>query len=502
MPHMSNPEEILESLLTSPPGRTKDAPRDARGIYGLVDHRGDLRYIGSTSSASETLHKRIHYRHRTGSETMSHYFSHMYNTGRMWRLRNDAATKADGEIAKALRNAFIAEYCRAVWVPLPDDFDIPGLERAVLEIAPKEHIAWNRRRMEVYEEPRDLVDAMITSLGLSDAEVEAVTRQEARFFAHREIQSGSALPAFPSGPFEFFALDVETANNDRASICQIGIAGVRPDHSIETWVTYVDPRTDAWSCTWVHGIDRKTVRGAPVFSEVLPLLEEVLEGRVIYQHSGFDRSALIAASKAAGLELPAWEWRDSVQVARKAWPELKGNGGHGLASLKDYLGLDFKHHDAAEDARASAEIVLMAAGNVDRPKRPAPAREDFDVIDLEDEPVDGPPPLGNGPRLIGETELTAGNLANNHIYLRAFLGAFPGDAIGGSNKSSLAPRMVTIDWGAASPATTDIDGSKKFFRNRAWVRDFFERTNARSGDIVVIHEVAPYRYAVSLKRKL
>jgi DNA polymerase III epsilon subunit-like protein len=39
---------------------------------------------------------------------------------------------------------------------------------------------------------------------------------------------------------------------------------------------------------------------------------------------------------------------------------LKGNGDHGLASLKGYLGLSFEHHDAGEDARAAAEVVLYA----------------------------------------------------------------------------------------------------------------------------------------------
>lgn len=108
------PHDVLEQILDATPQATSLAPNDRRGIYGLVDHLGALRYIGSTSSASETFYKRIHQRHRTGSETTSHYFSRMYNTGRMWRLRKDSATKPDGDIAKKLRNAFIAEHCRAV----------------------------------------------------------------------------------------------------------------------------------------------------------------------------------------------------------------------------------------------------------------------------------------------------------------------------------------------------------------------------------------------------
>ena len=39
---------------------------------------------------------------------------------------------------------------------------------------------------------------------------------------------------FTEGPFRFLAPDVETANNDRGSICQIGVACVRPHNSIGT----------------------------------------------------------------------------------------------------------------------------------------------------------------------------------------------------------------------------------------------------------------------------
>ncbi|MBT9386283.1 exonuclease [Pseudooceanicola sp. CBS1P-1] len=167
---------------------------------------------------------------------------------------------------------------------------------------------------------------------------------------------------FPTGPFRFVALDVETANHDRASICQIGVACVRPDNTIETWTTYVDPKTSRWDFTGLHGISGATVAGAPDFATLLPLLDSALKRLTIYQHSGFDRSAVRAAAEAAGAEEPGWIWQNSVTVARNAWPELTGNGGHGLASLKTHLGLSFDHHDAGEDARAAAEVVLRAEG--------------------------------------------------------------------------------------------------------------------------------------------
>lgn len=158
-------EDLLSALLEAAPRPTIQAPRDARGLYGLVDHHGDLRYIGSTSSSDQTFYERIHQRHRTGSEGMSHYFSQMYNTGRMWRDRKDGLTKADGDIAKALRNEFVVDHCRAVWLPLPDTADIARLEAEVLSLAPDHAIAWNRRRMQAYDEPVDLVEATLRRLG-------------------------------------------------------------------------------------------------------------------------------------------------------------------------------------------------------------------------------------------------------------------------------------------------------------------------------------------------
>lgn len=522
-------QEALDFLLAASPSRTSDAPRDSRGLYGLIDHLGDLRYIGSTSSTSQTFYERIHQRHRTGSEGMSHYFSQMYNTGRMWRNREDALTKADGDIAKALRNEFVVDHCRAVWLSLPDTANIGRLEAEVLALAPDHAIAWNRRRMQPYDEPVDLVDATLQRLGWDDQRLAAIDRQRLRFAASKTAPVAASapkgapiqqncVPPFPKGPFRFFALDVETANRDRGSICQIGVACVRLDHSIETWVTYVDPQVDHWVFTYLHGIDARTVQGAPGFAEVLAVLRDALAGATVYQHSGFDRSAVVTACEKSGLPIPHWDWRDSVHAARTAWPELRGNGGHGLASLKQHLGLKFDHHDAGEDARAAAEVVLHAEG-IQPVSAQIPAdcglvgkvrEKSRKLISDTGELVVDPAPVampsqpilhGQIERLIGTTEITQGNIDNNHIYLRGFFEKFPADAIGGSNRASAAMREVAVDWGGGAIVRTDLDGKKKFFRKRGWIREFFELHGLHAGDVVMIEEIAPYSYRVAPQRR-
>jgi hypothetical protein len=102
--------------------------------------------------------------------------------------------------------------------------------------------------------------------------------------------------------------------------------------------------------------------------------------------------------------------------------------------------------------------------------------------------------------VIGEVEITDGNIANNHIYLRSFFDRFPADAVGGSNKATRAKRDLTVEWGGAEPVRTDLDGQKKFFRARGWIGAFYQLHRARAGDRVVIEEIAPYRYRVGLRR--
>lgn len=161
--------------------------------------------------------------------------------------------------------------------------------------------------------------------------------------------------------YRFVALDVETANRQHSSICQIGLAMMAANGDIETVSILVDPEQgfEHFNVN-LHGIDETTVKGAPSFAEVLQILRPLLERHVLVQHSSFDKQAFNAACKFYDVPELRATWVDSVQIARKAWPELKGNGGHGLASLKTHLDLKFEHHDAEEDARAAAEVVLLA----------------------------------------------------------------------------------------------------------------------------------------------
>ncbi|WP_426033934.1 exonuclease domain-containing protein [Cypionkella sp. TWP1-2-1b2] len=162
-------------------------------------------------------------------------------------------------------------------------------------------------------------------------------------------------------PYRFIAFDVETANRNAHSICQVGLACVDDWGQIDTFSLLVDPAEPFSDFnTQLHGIDAKACRDAPQFPEVIAALAPLMARQPIVQHSSFDQRAVAAACGWHGLEVPDLHWVDSVTIARRAWPEFKGNGGHGLGHLKQALSLQFQHHDAGEDARAAAQVVLCA----------------------------------------------------------------------------------------------------------------------------------------------
>ncbi|KAF0176005.1 MAG: Uncharacterized protein FD162_14 [Rhodobacteraceae bacterium] len=169
------------------------------------------------------------------------------------------------------------------------------------------------------------------------------------------------------GQYRFVAFDVETACGAAHSICQVGFACVDHFGRIDTFSLLVDPKTAfAFFNIRLHGIDAARVSGAPDFPAVMAHLAPFMARQPIVQHSSFDQRAVTAAASHYQLDLPDFLWVNSVTIARKAWPEWIGNGGHGLAHLKKQLSLQFDHHDAGEDARAAAQVVLLAEQKLQR----------------------------------------------------------------------------------------------------------------------------------------
>ena len=107
-------------------------------------------------------------------------------------------------------------------------------------------------------------------------------------------------------------------------------------------------------------IDKTDTRNSPTLPEIYNELRSRLCNSVLVSHTSFDRIALERAIAKYDLEQLQVRWLDSARVARRAWPEKYGHRGYGLKNIANDLGISFQHHDAVEDARAAAEIMLHA----------------------------------------------------------------------------------------------------------------------------------------------
>ena len=164
----------------------------------------------------------------------------------------------------------------------------------------------------------------------------------------------------------FNSIDVETANADRASICQIGIVHVREGIIEDQWKTLINP--EDWFDPWnesIHGINETDVKNSPILPEVRSELRARLRGSVLVSHTAFDRVAFERALTRYDLEQLQVTWLDSAKIARRAWPERYGRSGYGLKNIAKDLEISFRHHDTLEDAMAAAEIVLRACAATD-----------------------------------------------------------------------------------------------------------------------------------------
>jgi len=165
---------------------------------------------------------------------------------------------------------------------------------------------------------------------------------------------------------KFFSLDVETANYDSSTICQIGIGKFENGEVVDTWVSLIDPESFFhYTNVRIHGITEDMVQLAPSFTEVYPLLKQLLAGNIVVHHTSFDVQAFARAYARFDLRPINIRWLDSSRIVRHTWQQFS-KGGYNLANVASHLGIEFRHHDALEDSIAAGKIVVEACRLTDR----------------------------------------------------------------------------------------------------------------------------------------
>lgn len=157
---------------------------------------------------------------------------------------------------------------------------------------------------------------------------------------------------------DFAAIDFETANNERSSVCSVGIVIVRNGEIVDSFYSLISPEPNYYNywCSQVHGLTREDTEDAPVFPEVWKQIELLIEGLPLVAHnSPFDESCLKAVFRVYQMDYPDYPFYDTLSASRQTLPELENHQLHTVAAACGFQ-LD-NHHHALADAEACAWIA-------------------------------------------------------------------------------------------------------------------------------------------------
>lgn len=157
---------------------------------------------------------------------------------------------------------------------------------------------------------------------------------------------------------DFAAIDFEIANNERSSVCSVGVVIVRNGEFVDSFYSLIQPEPNYYNywCSQVHGLCCQDTDDAPVFPKVWAQIEPLIEGLPLVAHNRpFDESCLKAVFRVYQMDYPDYEFLDTLCISRRVFPYLANHQLHTVAAECGYQ-LE-NHHHALADAEACAWIA-------------------------------------------------------------------------------------------------------------------------------------------------
>ena len=159
---------------------------------------------------------------------------------------------------------------------------------------------------------------------------------------------------------DFAAIDFETANGQRTSVCSVGVVVVRGGRPSESIYRLIRPYPNYYSAftTAIHGLTRSDTENAPSFPDVWDEIAPRIEGLPLVAHnSPFDEGCLRAVFELYGMPYPGYRFYCTCRASRRTFGSRLPN--HQLHTVSAACGFDLaNHHHALADAEACARIAL------------------------------------------------------------------------------------------------------------------------------------------------
>ena len=158
----------------------------------------------------------------------------------------------------------------------------------------------------------------------------------------------------------FAAIDFETANEQRSSVCSVGVVIVRGGEIVDRFYSLIHPEPEyyQWFCQRVHGLSEEDTEDAPVFPYVWEKIAPLIEGLPLVAHnSPFDEGCLKEVFRVYRMDYPDYRFLDTLAVSRRVYGRRLPD--HQLQTVAAACGYDLtRHHHALADAEACAHIAM------------------------------------------------------------------------------------------------------------------------------------------------
>lgn len=159
---------------------------------------------------------------------------------------------------------------------------------------------------------------------------------------------------------DFVAIDFETANGYRSSVCSVGLVVVKDGMVTDKIYELIKPEPNYYNYwnTRVHGLTSEDTANSPLFPNVWSSIAPIIEGLPIVAHnSSFDSGCLQAVFKTYRMDYPNYEFYCTLKAARKHFRNI---ANHQLGTVAMHCGFNLtNHHHALADAEACAMIALQ-----------------------------------------------------------------------------------------------------------------------------------------------
>ncbi|CAD7359809.1 exonuclease domain-containing protein [Staphylococcus schleiferi] len=155
---------------------------------------------------------------------------------------------------------------------------------------------------------------------------------------------------------DFVAIDIETANEERGSICSIALLKFENNKICDGLYTHINPETYFSSInTSIHGISEEDVVDSPKMYQMYDAIIRFMGNHVVVAHNtSFDMYALCDSFKKYNLPLP----KNSYFCTYRLSKDLYDLPSYRLQDLAEYFGIkNEEYHNAFYDAKVCAKIA-------------------------------------------------------------------------------------------------------------------------------------------------